>query len=527
MTAGRKWNALPCRSRPRERGATVILFSFMVVTVMAPLIGFAIDGSICYWMKTKLSSSVDSAALAAARSLSLASSSSALQSQGASTATEYFDANFQPGTMGTSLPSVTQASPCADNSNPCTTVALTSAQVITVTVQATITVPLYFLRIIGHSSANLSDTGQSVRRSANVMLVLDRSYSMVEAGACSTLVSSAQNFVNYFVDGRDTLGLVTFQVTANYDYALTTSFKSGSPSLNSKLSNLVCTGYTNTDEALNLAYTKLSALNQPSALNVIVLFTDGQPDSITAQFTVKNFIEGANMRYNWDYPTVSNFPGPLCTKCGTYLNSSPISGCTASTLTGVMVDADGAPYTTGFTAGIFQDSPILINQYTSGYIPPIPSGTISASGSCAFNNTSAYPYPNAPYSVREDIAYLPATDIWNNSFTGYKTLTPYPGNSSYNRIDTPQNIMYAATNSAWNQGTIIRNGGIYIYTIGLGGTAEQQIDTDFLMRLANDPTLPSSEYNSSQPTGLFIYATAGSLGQAFAQIASEILHLSQ
>ena len=279
MNDGRNWNAVACRSKPGERGATVILFSFMLVTIMAPIIGFAVDGSICYWMKTKLSSSVDSAALAAARSLSLASSSSLLQSQGASTASEYFAANFQTGSMGTSLPSVTQASPCTTNTNPCTTVTLTSAQVITVTVQATVTVPLYFLRLIGFSSTNLSDTGQSTRRSANVMLVLDRSYSMQEAGVCSTLVASAENFVNDFVDGRDTLGLVTFQSTANNDYALNTYFKSSSPSLNTTLSGLVCTGYTTTAEALNLAYTKLQALNQPSALNVILLFTDGQPDS--------------------------------------------------------------------------------------------------------------------------------------------------------------------------------------------------------------------------------------------------------
>jgi len=510
MDSGKKWNALPCRSRSGERGATVILFSFMVITVMAPLIGFAIDGSICYWMKTKLSSSVDSAALAAARSLSLASDSGALQSQGASTATEYFDANFQPGTMGTSLPSVSQASPCTDNSNPCTTVVPTSAQVITVTVQATVTVPLYFLRILGHSSTNLSDTGQSVRRSANVMLVLDRSYSMQEAGACSTMVASAQNFVNNFVDGRDTLGLVTFQVTANYDYALTTSFKSGSPSLNSTLNNLVCTGYTNTDEALNLAYTKLSGLNQPSALNVIVMFTDGQPDSFTASsFTVKT---SADTRYNWQNPT-------------SYV-SVPASSCTGTIGAGVMLDVDGAPDAQGYTGGIFPDTPTAINYATPNY-PPIPTSVISATN-CLFTTS---PYTTYSYAVRNDVAYLPSQDAYGNSLTGYKTLAQCPyspyNTGSFYRVDTPQNIMYAATNAAWHMGNTIRNSGIYIYTIGLGGTPEEVIDSDFLMRLANDPTLPSSEYSSSQPTGLFIYATAGSLGQAFAQIASEILHLSQ
>jgi Flp pilus assembly protein TadG len=507
ITNSRNTNARACGPKPGERGATIVVFSFMVVTVMAPLIGFAIDGSVCYWMKTKLSSSVDAAALAAARSLSLAANSSLLQSQGATTATEYFDANFQPGVMGTSLPSVTQSSPCADNSNPCTTVDQSSSQQITVTVQATVAVPLYFLRLLGYSSQNLSDTGQSVRKSANVMLVLDRSYSMVEAGVCSTLVASAQNFVNNFVDGRDTLGLVTFQVTANNDYTLSSTFKSGSPSLNSVLSTLACTGYTNTDEALHLAYTKLSGLDQPDALNVIVLFTDGQPDSFTASsFTVKS---SSDTRYSWSSPTSSV--------------TVPASPCTGTIGTGVMLDVDGAPDAQGYTAGIFPDTPTSISYQTPNY-PPIPTSVISASN-CTFTTS---PYTTYSYAVRNDVAYLPATDLWGNNLTGYKTLAnanaPY---ASYNRVDTPENVMYAATNSAWNQGKVIRSAGIYIYTIGLGGTPEQAIDSDFLMRLANDPTLPSSEYSSSQPTGLFVYATAGSLGQAFQQIASEILHLSK
>jgi Mg-chelatase subunit ChlD len=511
MNDGREWNAVPCRSKPGERGATVILFSFMLVTVMAPIIGFAVDGSICYWMKTKLSSSVDSAALAAARSLSLASSSSLLQSEGASTASEYFTANFQPGSMGTSLPTVTQASPCSTNSNPCTTVTLTSAQVITVTVQATVNVPLYFLRLIGFSSANLSDTGQSTRRSANVILVLDRSYSMEEAGVCSTLVASAQNFVNDFVDGRDTLGLVTFQSTANYDYPLNTYFKSSSPSLNTTLSGLVCTGYTTTAEALHLAYTKLQALNQPSALNVILLFTDGQPDSIVGTFQVKT-LDDSGYRYQWDNPS-------------TVASSSPPSNCSSTTTLGpgVLIDADGAPDATGYTAGIYPDTPTAIT-YSSPYIAP--ATTISAPG-CAFINTSSYPTYTG--TVREDVAYLPTYDAFGNLLTGYKSLDYYSGPNYGNkpRVDTPRSVMYAATNAANNQANTIRNSGIIIYTIGLGGTAEQQIDSDFLMRVANDPTLPSSEYNSNQPSGLFVYATAGSLGQAFEQIASEILHLSQ
>lgn len=511
---------LRCRRKANERGAAMIMFSFMIIAIIGPLIGFAIDGSICYWMKAKLSSSVDAAALAAARSLSLASSSTAMESTATTTASEYFAADFQTGRMGTSLPAVTEASPCTSGSNPCTTVVVNSPQMITVTVQATVSVPLYFLRLIGFSSQTLYDMGQSVRRSANIVLVLDRSYSMQMASACNIMVASAENFVNNFVDGRDTLGLVTFQSTASYDWPtggtpqMMSDFKSGSPSLNSVLSTLVCTGYTTTAEALNFAYTDLQNLGQPDALNVVVLFTDGRPDSLVASsFPVKT---STDTRYGWTY---SNY--------GT-LVSTPASSCSGTTIgRGVIFDADGAPDATGLTAGIFPDSPTAIN-YSSPDL--VPMSVVSAPG-CTFTNSSSYPtYTEA---VREDVACLPSTDAYGNSLTGYKTQTSdyYPGTitacAGQLRVDTPQALMDAAFNAAWNQANVIRNAGYYIYTIGLGGTPEQQIDPDFLMRVANDPTLPASEYNSSQPSGLYIYATAGSLGQAFQQIASEILHLSK
>jgi hypothetical protein len=67
---------------------------------------------------------------------------------------------------------------------------------------------------------------------------------------------------------------------------------------------------------------------------------------------------------------------------------------------------------------------------------------------------------------------------------------------------------------------------VVIYTIGLGGTQYQQIDTDFLMRVANDPNLPSSEFNSAQPVGSYHYATPANLATVFSQIASQMLHLS-
>lgn len=485
----------------------MILLTFMVATLVIPVVGLGIDGSIVYWQKAKLSAAVDAAALAAGRSLSVGLTLSAQETSATQTADEYFAADFQPGSMGTT---VINGNPTPNQ--PTVTFNQTGIHTRTVSVQATATAPLYFMRILGFNTATLSATGQATRRDANVVLIIDRSYSMELAGACSTMIASAQNFVNYFVDGRDELGLITFQATANVDYPSTIHFKSNSPSLNTVLGQAICVGYTTTAAALNLAYNQITTvINQPGALNVVVLFTDGRPDSFVGNFPIKTH---ADTRYDWqNTSTEVSTPASSCTGPG------PLTA-------GVVIADSGSPDPTGPTAGVYNPAPVAIN-YVSPYsdsigvaVPPV----ISAPG-CVFGNGSASD------KVRLDVATLPATDVYGNLLTGYKPLDTYDQGyyspSNY-RIDTPHTIMNAAINAADYQANIIRSDTTYtpiIYTIGLGGTVYQQLDPDFLERVANDPR--ASSYNPNQPTGEFIYATAGTLASAFQQIASQILRLSQ
>ncbi|MFN7992038.1 MAG: hypothetical protein U0Q18_00460, partial [Bryobacteraceae bacterium] len=84
-------------------------------------------------------------------------------------------------------------------------------------------------------------------------------------------------------------------------------------------------------------------------------------------------------------------------------------------------------------------------------------------------------------------------------------------------------------NAADNQAAAIRadtNLSPVIYAIGLGGTSSEPIDTTFMERISNDPRSPI--YNSSIPAGQYIYApNATELNQAFLQVASQILRISQ
>jgi Mg-chelatase subunit ChlD len=105
--------------------------------------------------------------------------------------------------------------------------------------------------------------------------------------------ASATTFVNYFVDGQDELGLITFHTWANVDFPMTTSFQSGNPNLTGVLSDLVCGKNTSSAMALNMAYQQIknlgsAAYSNNGALNVIVFFTDGNPNGITAVYPGKN-----------------------------------------------------------------------------------------------------------------------------------------------------------------------------------------------------------------------------------------------
>src|ERR1019366_1856203 len=111
------------------------------------------------------------------------------------------------------------------------------------------------------------------------------------AGApCTALVTAAKTFTGQFSAGRDKIGaisfgdnaylhavpLTTFQTTLGYTNSLGTG--------NGELDSIVCAGGTATPQAIALAYNELYKINQPGALNVIVVETDGRPNTVTVNF---------------------------------------------------------------------------------------------------------------------------------------------------------------------------------------------------------------------------------------------------
>ena len=464
----------------------MIMLTVMMTSVLIPLVGLAIDGGILFMTKAKLQTAVDAAALAGGRSLSVGLDLASQTASCTNTVNAYFAANFPNGWFG------------ASNANIAVNIAQSAFKTRTVTVTASVQSPLYFLRILGLNNATVAAGGVTSRRDVNLILTLDRSSSMQSAGVCGIMANSAIAFVDKFTEGRDRLGLVTFMGAAHLDYASTLNFKTQSPTMEATIGTMVCGGNTGTAQALNVAYQQIKAINEAGALNIIVLFTDGLPNGVVSNaFPVKTLVD---TRYS-----VSNTSA---------LVSTPKSSCTGATLPLAFLAQWGGDQATGDTAGIMNSSGVAI---TSGSQP-----TVSSNG-CSYN-------PDVK-NMRQDVAYIPTKDFYNNPTTGYTAVETYPNNPYKGkiRVDTPTSIVIASKNAADNQATTIRSDAVLtpvIYVIGLGGTDPEPLDDVFMERVANDSRSPI--YNNLQQTGKYVFSpNAAQLQDAFNTIASEILRISQ
>jgi Flp pilus assembly protein TadG len=466
------------RHTSKNKGVAVMLVCVLLL-VIVPMIGLAIDGGIVYFLKGQLQQAVDASALAGARSLSSGLTIQAQITSATNTANQYFKANFPDSFWATSVTTF-NAAITEDPNNSHTRY---------VTVNSTVASPLYFLRLIGMTTANIGASAQAKRRDVNVMLVLDRSGSMGTAGAMTPMIQAAISFVNQFAPGRDKIGLVSFGGTY-YNVPPTTNFQ---PSIVNTLNSLTSYGSTGTAQALWVAYQDLATIpnglgqptGEPGALNAILFFTDGEPNDITADF----------------HPYLSNPSG-----CG---NGGPMVGFFSS-----YFYADGSLAGTG---GIFTPT-------TSG--PSDPGDSTQAE---IIGNNHGCNFAANLFNAYLDVTQIPPTDYYGNSTNPanpYKTVN-LQGLAS----NSTQDLINASFNAADQAAQRMRAGTLnnivpVIYSISLLDSVAAPADPIFMKRVAN--TTDSPIYNSNKPTGLYIDTQHSSeLQNAFLQIAAQILHLSQ
>jgi len=467
----------------KQKGVALVLSALMLL-VLVPMIGLGIDGGAAYMLRAKLSAALDAAVLAGARSLS---SGADIQSQAANAsavAREYFDANFPIGTWG-SLNATRSATVNQDD----------NTHVRWVTVTASVDAPLYFMAMLNQQTAHIALTGTAKRRDVNVMLVLDRSYSMGNyldahgnnqhcgtCGAIPAMINAATLFVNQLAQGRDKVGLVAFG-SDYYRVLPSTNFSA----LAAQIGQITSAGDTGTAQALWQAYDALGNLpdqngnpvGEPGALNVILLFTDGLPNAITADF--------APLRFS---PTTCS-PG-------------------SNSMVGV-----GEAIGTSITEGLFIPAANAVSDPNDSTMADL----ISNRAGCNFAAN--------PANMYLDFSQIPAQDFYGNL-----TNPPNPYQTVDLRgLNSGAQMIAASFNAADYAARRMRAGAInnvvpLVYTISLLDSPAQPPDPVFMKRVSN--TLDSPTHDATKPTGLYIDTqSADQLPAAFQRIASQILQLSQ
>jgi hypothetical protein len=350
-----------------------------------------------------------------------------------------------------------------------------TTHVRTVSGSATADLPLTLISIIvpsGTTSISVSATAQ--RRDVNVILVLDHSGPM-GGPPLTQLQTDATAFVTSFANNRDNMGLVAFAAGAYLAQAPTQKFASA---ISTEINTMQPLRFSspNTAGAIWTAYQQLVALNQPGALNVIVLFTGGVPSAFAGNFA-GFLIPGSD-------PTISLYGG-----CG--MATSPLNGLLLTTLP-------------RYTAGL------------AGFIPQSINDTPETS-----------PAPGCTSLTSPDyfLTQMPATDVNGNSINGTSAYQAGVTLTSFN----PNNIQNAAENAFDDAANKIRsdtNLAPIIYAIGLNLGNGSAPDPILMARIANDPG--SAYYNSSQPAGLYLAAPdPAHLATAFANIAAQVLQLAR
>jgi Flp pilus assembly protein TadG len=496
-----------------------LLFTALSLVVIIPAAGLAIDAGFLYAVRAKLSAATDAAAIAAARTLNVGLTLQAQAAAAEARARAFFDANFPEGFLNTT------------NRTVDVQIAETGFRTRTVTVAGSVDAPVYFMRLLGFTHIRVSAEGTASRRDVNLILVLDRSGSMAKSNSCEPMKDAARQFVSQFANGRDRLGLVTFGMTYLLAYPPGQNFKTSSPTLDEIIQNIDCSGGTGTAQALWRGYQLLQAINEPGALNLIVFFTDGLPNGITAEFPIKT---RTDTRYGYGadgYSSTSSTYSMLPSTCrdaegdlydrnagsSTAQYSAPNwnPNWTPAPKLGVLAAVGNGTASTGGTYGITFLQATSLTQHNET--------PISDSAGCRFAANGWY--------VRRDIAFIPESDYYGNPTTGYVAVQRFSSGPYANRIrpDRPVAVGNASKNAADNAARRMRqdpNLSVVIYTIGLGDPlGNDPPDEVFMKRVANDPSSPS--FSPAEPAGLYVFAPDNTqLNQAFARVASEILRLA-
>ena len=203
------------RTRRAQQGIAVIATSIMLV-ILVPIMGLALDVTLLYVDKTRLQGAVDGAALAGAEGLARGTNDAAQQTSAKQAAAAYVFLNYPSTFFFTNSVTVNQTTDV--------TIDETVANQRTVQVTAHANVPTLFMRWLNFTSTNVNASATVTRRDVNIVIVMDRSGSLATSGSCAAVQQAAINFTNKFSNGSDQVGLVTFAASTHNDFPIANNF---------------------------------------------------------------------------------------------------------------------------------------------------------------------------------------------------------------------------------------------------------------------------------------------------------------
>jgi Flp pilus assembly protein TadG len=546
----------------------------MMVFIVS-LMGMAVDAGVLFAIRGRLSSAVDSAALAAGRGVSLGSSSADANAKATQAALRFLNANFPDNYLGIDP---TQTNLTADFA--LSMQANRPTGLLQISVRAEVAAPVYFMKFWGIPKVPISVEGKASRRNLVLIMVLDKSSSMgsrssavgtlpttlaSNATSCEGMVFAAGQMPDYF-SPYDNIGMVSFDYTAYKDFPASTNFKgTGSGTLKDKISRISCGNNTNTTAALQAAYEEIQRIDQKLAVNVVMLFTDGAPNGINAGFPLRTSVDTrlGPADVPDTHPDVSNCRDSSGTK--TCTNMTVV--CATGNVQGVITQTAGFALQSGSRGGLFK-------AFSGDTLPSFPSscpnsGTKMTSQSLAyipdtdrFGNSTHGPKDNWVFQVNQqcapdNVAITPGnsrcknvggywsdfTGEWTGKASGSNFFTAGPYSNKF-RPDQANTIGVVSMNSAINQAIRMRNDanyGIRIDSIYLQGNGGDPVDRDFLPMVSNLKLIPAliyqpagtadttnPLYNPGQTEGFYTQSVnVQELGSIFAEVASSLLRLSQ
>ena len=554
--------------RSRQSGSILMLMTFMLPFLVIPLVGLAIDASVCRLVELRLQAAVDGAATGSGRLLGVVTDN-VVQN----VASEFLKSNFTTGggSWGAYNLSSVQG----------TDIVYTPGITKKIFVKARVTVPLLFLRMLGFPNVLVAAVGQATRTDSRVMFVLDRSGSMGPPPTGSNVIvnaiANAQTFVGGFREGTDELGLVVFDGSAVVGYPTyaaggwttaislastggpNTTFQDGTANdMLHQLSAVTANSATGMAEAIWLAYIEIQKAHMrdlanpvnkgtDTRTNTIVLLTDGVPTAVSLYLNDPRLVGGVPNANDMVATTACTNKTILLTQQNNLhmmlgwfaIGGSPTYSNGQGTLGVDLLASTDTAHSSNWwisnnNSNTAQD---VANPGSTG-----PGGPYQSCNSGMLNDGNSYTY----FSNK-----IPDTDAWGNPLTGigYRNSHIIFSSTGATTVYSSGDLVQASVGTNYDWGLAmwnsVDNAAARIRTdvnkpnrvgdtdpalkIGfevLGYTGNGGIDDGLLKRLANDPGAVG--FVPAQPNGKYYEAdNTTQMSAAMNAIAADILRLSR